>query len=318
MESLDVVAVGLNVVDVLLTLPPTITHNDKHEVSDLVIQGGGPAATAACVPAALGWRVGFVARMGDDTISKIARAEFVNRGVSDACFIDDPDHQPGVAVVEITANSGDRTIFYNLRKYRFLKPSDIPESAVRSARLVMVDSYEIQAALAALRIARKAGCKSVVDVENGDTSQLRELISLGTDVIIPMKTAQKLSGHGDVESILSDLAASTRGTLIVTDGSRGSWALTPKGVLHQPAFPVKVVDTTGCGDVFHGAYGAALLDDLPLPQRMEFASFLASRVAKVIGGRADLPGRRGLAQCDLSALSEPLRHHIQHAGKKVL
>ena len=310
MKALDIVAIGLNVVDVLVVLPHAIARGEKHEVSDLVIQGGAPAGTAACALAALGWRVGFLARLGADIISKIARAEFVDRGIMDSLFIHDPNHQPGVAVVEIDADSGDRTVYYRLGKYRFLEAADVPKSAIESARLVLVDGYEIKAALAALQVAHKAGCNSVLDVEAGDPGQLRELITLGTDIIMPLKTARMLAGQAEIEPMLKTLTSWTRGTIIVTDGRHGSWTLLPGGILHQPAFPVNVVDTTGCGDAFHGAYGSALLDGLPLAQRMEFASFVASRVAMVLGGRAGLPTRQTLKQCNLSVLSVPVRNHI--------
>jgi sugar/nucleoside kinase (ribokinase family) len=312
-RALDVVAVGLNVVDVLVGLPQTITHGEKHEVSDLLIQGGAPAGTAACSLAALGWRVGFVARLGTDIISKIARAEFVDRGVSDSLFIHDPNHQPGVAVVEIDADSGDRTVYYSLRKYRFLDTPDVPRPAIESARLVLVDGYEIKAALTALQIARETGCKSVLDVEAGDPAHLRELIALSTDIIMPLKAAQMLAGQSEIKSVLKMFTGWTCGTVIVTDGRHGSWTLLSGVLWHQPAFPVSVVDTTGCGDAFHGAYGSALLDGLPLAQRMEFASFVASRVAMVLGGRSGLPTRQMLRQCNLAELSAPVRNHILHS-----
>lgn len=317
-QALDVVEIGLNVVDVLVALPQTIAHGEKHEVSDLVIQGGAPAGTAACALGALGWRVGFLARLGTDIISKIARAELVDRGVSNSLFIDDPNHQPGVAVVEIDADSGDRTVYYSLGKYRFLDNLDVPKSAIESARLLLVDGYEIKASLAALQIARKAGCKSVLDIEAGDPAQLRELIALGTDIIMPLKAARMLAGQAEIEPMLKTFTGWTRGTVIVTDGRQGSWTLRSGAILHQPAFPVSVVDTTGCGDAFHGAYGSALLDGLPLAQRMEFASFVASRVAMVMGGRAGLPTRQMLKQCNLSELSAPVRNHILHSKEPSL
>jgi sugar/nucleoside kinase (ribokinase family) len=59
----------------------------------------------------------------------------------------------------------------------------------------------------------------------------------------------------------------------------------------QPAFPVNVVDTTGCGDVFHGAYAAALAANFPLEKRLKFASAAAALKAQVRGGQAGCPSR---------------------------
>ena len=88
---LDALAVGVNVVDVLVQLPDHFTPGEKQPARDLVVQGGGPAATAACVLGALGWRTGFVTRLGDNALSTISRAEFKRYGIVDDFFITDPD-----------------------------------------------------------------------------------------------------------------------------------------------------------------------------------------------------------------------------------
>ncbi len=62
-------------------------------------------------------------------------------------------------------------------------------------------------------------------------------------------------------------------------------------VRHQPAFPVEVVDTTGCGDVFHGAYASALAEGLDLPVRVRLAAAAAALKATQPGGQAGIPSR---------------------------
>src|SRR6516225_3193005 len=89
--SIDALAIGVNTVDVLVQLPDHYTAGEKLPARDLVIQGGGPAATAACVLASLGWRTGFITRLGDDALSIISRAEFKRCGVMDDFFY----HGPG-------------------------------------------------------------------------------------------------------------------------------------------------------------------------------------------------------------------------------
>ena len=81
MSDFDVIGVGVNAVDVLLRMPPKVPVGGKYEVEDLIIQGGDPAATATCVCSSLGWRTGYVAKMGDNILSQIARFEYQTRGV---------------------------------------------------------------------------------------------------------------------------------------------------------------------------------------------------------------------------------------------
>jgi len=250
--------------------------------------------------------------MGDDTLSLIAKAELTQHGVSEAYFIHDAEAAPGVAIVEIDPVSAERTVFYSLNTYRSLTREDIPEADVKCAKLILVDGYEAEAALAMLEAARGTACRSVLDLEGGDPAILRQFIGLGTDSILPLAAALKLSGEASASAALLKLSAWTSGQLIVTDGVNGSWALTPEGVVHQPAFPVEAVDTTGCGDAYHGAYASALLDGLPLKLRMEFASWVAAQVALKLGGRSNLPTRESMRCADLAMLTAPLKKHLEH------
>jgi len=307
----DVLVTGLVVVDVLVRLPQKIHRGEKQEVGELLVTGGAPAGNAACVLSSLGWRTGYMARLGCDTISQIARAELTRCGVEDSLIVHDAEASAGVAVVEIDPASGERTVFYNLSSYHYLRPSDIPLETVRSARLALVDGYETEAARAILEITHATGIPSVLDLEAGDPAILRSLLELGTHAILPLAAAAKLTDQTLPADALHSLASWTNAQLVVTDGLRGAWALTPDGILHQPAFAVHAVDTTGCGDAFHGAYASALLDGWPLPLRLEFAAFIASRVAMRMGGRTDLPSAASLPTLDLSLLSLELQTRIR-------
>jgi sulfofructose kinase len=308
--ALDVLATGVNTVDVLVQLPEHYSPGEKRSARDLAIQGGGAAATAACVLGTLGWRTGFITRLSDDALSTISRAEFKRYGVVDDFFINDPDASPVAAVIHVDPRNGERTIFTMAKRFKPLKPEDIPLEAVRRAKLVIVDGFEHQAVATLLEAARAAGVRSVLDIEGGDPEEAMTLLKLGTDCILPLSHARAVTGEETVEQTLRSLAKKTTAQLIVTDGVHGSWALTDLGVLHQPAFAVPTVDTTGCGDVFHGAYGAGLLGGLPLRCRMELAAWVAAQAACGLGGRNHLPTRDSLRQTNWSVFSSELRTEL--------
>ena len=132
------------------------------------------------------------------------------------------------------------------------------------------------------------------------------------DVLLPLHTAKAATGKESPEDCLHALAALGRGQMIVTDGERGSWALTAEGILYQTSFPVSVVDTNGCGDAFHGGYGVGLLRDWPLPLRMEFAAWVAARVATSLGGRRGIPGL-DIARAKLHRFSPALQAALTSA-----
>ena len=147
----------------------------------------------------------------------------------------------------------------------------------------------------------------MIDLEIGEPDILHRILALATDAILPLATGRTFTGKETPEKVLDSLARITGAQLVITDGIAGSWALTSQGMIHQPAFHVNAVDTTGCGDVFHGAYAAGLLEGMELAERLEFAAWIASIIAQRVGGRAALPSRNQLAALDQTMLSESLK-----------
>ena len=77
----EVIAAGINAVDFLARPPVGVVTGGKYETDELDVQGGGPAATAACVAAAFGHDCAFIARLGDDPVSLLSRAQFAEAGI---------------------------------------------------------------------------------------------------------------------------------------------------------------------------------------------------------------------------------------------
>lgn len=299
----DLIALGLNAVDVLVRLPEEVRHDDKQFVEDLVIQGGAPVGSGCCGVARFGFRVGMVARLGQNTLSAICLEEFRASGVETGLIVRDESSKPAIALVQIDHRTAARTVFIQMDNYGYLKPEDIPRAEIAQARALLVDSYDLDATESALEAAAGTACRRILDFESGDPARLKRLLGMGTDPILPLAAARSLTGMrepGDVLRALGDLCP---GQVVTTDGVHGSWALDRASgeIHHQPAFVVKPVDTTGCGDAFHAGYIVGLLEGWPLALRMEFGSLLASHVAGRVGGRTALPARKdALLRDDIS------------------
>ena len=313
----DVVALGLNAVDILIRLPEKVVPDTKHMAKELIIQGGAPVGTGSAAVAMLGYPTAFVGRLGRNTLSEIAIDQFKKYGVSVELIVRDESSRPALALVEIDPKTAARTVFVNLDDYGFVRREDIPVDVLRSARVLMVDSYDLNATEWALEAVRGSGCRTMLDFESGDTERMRRLLALGTDVILPLECGRQLSGQESAENVLGELAKITDGQLLVTDGANGSWSLRDGSIIHQPAMPVsRKIDSTGCGDAFHAGYVAGLLEGWPLEERMEFGASLASLVIGQVGGRTALPGRKHLAEILPDGMSSSLRKLLNEFSQK--
>lgn len=284
-----VVVSGLNVVDLLITLPKNINIGGKQQVDDLIIQGGAPAGNAASVMAQLGLHTSFLGYYGESTLNKIALSELERCNVDTSLMVRNENHDPAVALVEVNPRNGERTVFYSLNNYHALKKEDISNDLLDDVQLVFVDGYDVEGNIALLTLAKEKNIPTVLDLETGDRTQLIEMLALGSHCILPLEGAQFIAQTNDMNACFEYLASITSGQIVITDGANGSWAKTPQGIHHQVAFKTTVVDTTGCGDAFHGAYAFALLSGRDLPACMQFASAYASIVAQYLGGRTFHP-----------------------------
>ena len=285
----DVLVSGLNFIDLLIVLTKEVTTGSKHEVDDILIQGGAPAGNGASGMASLGLKTGFLGFIGENAQSDIARSELKRCGIDTSLMLNDPNMVPATALVQIDAISGERTVFYTTQGYRPLSASDIQADWLDQTKLLYVDGYDVAGNIRLLELAKDKGIPSVIDMEAGSLAQLKAMLKLGTHVILPLDAAQFISNQHDPETCLKELSKVTDAQLVVTDGANGSWALQQKNIVHQPCFEVAVVDTTGCGDAYHAAYTYMLMKGHDLPKRMKFASAFAAIVATYFGGRTYFP-----------------------------
>jgi sulfofructose kinase len=262
----------------------------KIAASSLEEAGGGCAAVAALSIVRLGGAAALWARVGDDDAG-----ELVLRGLS----------AEGVDVSAVKAHAGCRTptaaVIVDRRGERLIvshvgarlpSSSDgLPLEEIARASAVLVDIRWPEAALAVLERARREGVRSVVDVDLGPQARIERIVSLASDAIFSAPALARLTGTRDVEAGLR--AVSRLGARVVgaTGGEKGVWWLEAGRMAHQPAHPVEAVDTTGAGDVFHGAYALAAAEGRSVSQAMRFASVAAALRCARTGDRGGCPSR---------------------------
>lgn len=293
-KTLDILGLGCVAVDDLLYVARYPEADDKQQVLRRDRQCGGLTATALVAASRLGARCAYAGTLGHDELSEFA----IRRLTEESLDLGYLQHRDGVRPIHSTIVVDEiqrtRTIFYDLSGAAPATPDWPPEEALRSSRVLFVDHFGLDGMIRAARVARAAGIPVVADFESEPTGNFAELVALVDHPIVSYDFARRWTGQDDPSSSALSLWAPDRQAVVVTWGDKGCWyvgADAPNEIRHQPAFPVEVVDTTGCGDVFHGAYAAGLAQGMTLPDRVRFAAATAALKATRPGGQAGIPTR---------------------------
>ncbi|MCY3970444.1 MAG: PfkB family carbohydrate kinase [Acidobacteria bacterium] len=294
---LEVVGLGLAIVDVVLRVERMPDWEDPRGLLDFALGDGGPAGTACFVASTFGLRTGFVDTVGDDELGEHRRRSLERAGVDTSRLVPREGPEDHVVVVYVDAATGER-VFSFRRGFlsRPLSVSELDRGYVESARILHLDGSHAAAALAAARWMKESGGTVVLDAAATSHKVLEPARALvaETDVLIcGSGFAPMLTGEEDVWR--AGRAALDLGPRVVvqTEGARGSYSVARTGTrdveFHTPAFEVDVVDTTGAGDTFHGAYLVGLARGWDLERCASFSSAVAALHCTVLGNRKGIP-----------------------------
>ena len=311
----DVIGVGANSVDYVYRLPQYPRPDSptaKMQIGSHLVSCGGQVATTLCTLAAMGMRTAYVGATGNDDNGRRIREELARRGVDTRDAVVRDTINP-YAVILLDDAEGERIVLWDRDPVLALEPGEIPVSAIAQARLIHVDDVDQDASIDAASIARRAGVPVTSDIERM-TDRTGELVAAVTVPIFAEHILEPLTGERDFERALRRLRGQHGGMLCVTLGARGAMLLDGDRLHHEPAHQVKVVDTTGAGDVFRGAFIYALLRGDAPADILRFANAAAAISCTRTGAISSVP-----TLAEIEALSPVARgleppHGDDHAG----
>lgn len=293
-KEFDVLGLGCAAVDDLVYVEAYPPADAKISVLRSERQCGGLTATALVAAARLGSRCAFAGVLGTDERSQYGIHRLRQEGIDLAYLRQRPDARIIHSFIVVDTVRNSRNIFADLNGVVGCDADWPEEHVVRSARVLLVDHFGLPGMIRASRIARAAKIPIVADFEKAPGPEFPTLLDLVDHLILSQHFAERLTGKSNPAEAAKALWSNLRDTVIVTCGAEGCWNLSsskPSLATHQPAFAVPVVDTTGCGDVFHGAYASALARGLNVEERIRFASATAALKAMQQGGQAGIPSR---------------------------
>ena len=287
----DLVGLGACTLDLLMLVPDFPSDESVQRSSQTLLQGGGPVATALTAAARLGARTIMIDRFGDDWIGQRIRSELEQFGVDTTHCATQPGAASPMASIWVRERDGARTIAYDPGTIAPMMPTDLPPGVIESARVLHTNGRHASAWFEAAKRARAAG--ATVSFDGGAhrfQPENRSFLPWIDLAILSLDWAQQCSGFSDPLQAAQTVRDQGPGTVVVTAGTRGSWILSAADSFHQPAFLLPdTVDTTGCGDVYHGAFLAGWTRGLLLRECALMASAAAAINSLALGGRGNLP-----------------------------
>ncbi len=256
----------------------TATHNYQ-------VQGGGPAATAAVTAARLGGEVSLWSIHGDDSTGQAAKLELEQFGV-DSSQIRTIENSQSIVSSILVSPEGERYIFPYLGKNLHDSAENLDLTLLRGVNCVLTDSGYPLMNESVLKEAKRLNIPIVADFGH---RRNWHLASYADYLIVSEECATEVLGRNDPEAALAVLRQFEAQYVGITLGEEGYLFDKAGRTRHIPAFPVEVVDTTGAGDVFHGAFAYAIARGFDQDYCGLFASVTAALSCTALGGRAGIP-----------------------------
>jgi len=287
----DVLAMGAIAVDDLIYVDQYPQPNTKVPVAEKMRQGGGLAGTAVVAAARLGARTAYCGVLGLDELSRYTVQQLQNENVDCSMIQYKKDAGPMHSVIIVVRNTGNRSILFYTAAFTPPDPSTITRELITGCRILFLDSYCIDAGLQAIDIAHDHGIPVLADIEPSPNPCFNHFVKQIDHLIIGIEIGNRLTGKTDPGEIISSLTHDGRACCAVTAGEDGCWFSEYGGpIVHFPAYKVETMDTTGCGDVFHGAYAARIASGDNVSDAIKIATAASGIKATQPGGRSGIPG----------------------------
>jgi len=301
----DVAGIGLNATDTVILLPRFPEYAGKIAFTRELIMPGGQVATAMLTCAKLGLKAKYIGTMGDDERGRIQMESLQSSGI-DLADVEVRRNCPNqTAYILIDERTGERTVVWKRADCLRLEAESIREEMITCARLLHIDGTDSAACTRAAEIARVHGIPVTVDVDTVYAG-FEEVLPFVDYLIASSEFPSRWMKEADTVRALEQLQDKYRIPVAgVTLGAFGALVRMEGKLIYSPGFEVNCVDTTGAGDVFHGAFCYSVLQKMPMREALELSNAMAALNCTALGARGGI-----------ATLAEA-RALAQHAGRRI-
>jgi len=291
-KQIDVIGLGASTIDVLTLVEHFPARREVQQALSTVIQGGGPVATAMVAVSRLGGNAAMVDSIGDDWAGGLVLRDFQKEEVETETIEIHRGQTTAISNILVSAGDGARAIMFLPGSAPEPSFSEEQKTAIQSAKILHITGRYWKACMQAIDLAKELNVR--VSFDGGADRfkpDMRTLVPLTDICIVARDFAEKYTGESDPSLSVKSILKEGPEIAVVTDGVNGSWVCTRDvPSFHQPAFLFpKTVDTTGCGDSYHGAFLAGLVKGFAVEKAAVIASAVSGMNTQRLGGRSGIP-----------------------------
>ncbi len=287
----DVLCIGHSAYDVTLPLQGFPEENLKYAINYIVESGGGPSGNGAYLLSKWGLSSSYIGILGEDHYGKRILEEFNDVGVDTSMIKIEKNYSTPYSTIIVNLNNGSRTIVnYRVPKDDF--DIDITRLKKINPKVILLDGHELKTSLKALELFPRA--KTILDA--GSVRENTLVLAEKVDYLIASERfalkyceMDSIKREEDYNICINKMKNLNQGNIIITLGERGLIYEEQGEIEKIDAFEVNAVDTTGAGDIFHGAFAYGLIKEYSLIHNLKFASMAAALSVEKLGGRQSIP-----------------------------
>lgn len=277
--------------DTLITVSSYPKEDTKMRAISSKVAGGGPTATGLVAAQKLGEQTAYIGTLSDDNGGVFLKGDFEKYGVNAELVDVKSGYRSFASTIWLSQETATRTCVFDKGNLPALKLNDDQKNLIAQSQILMVDGNEMDAAEEGCIVAQENGTKVLYDC-GGLYAGVERLLRL-TDVMIPSEEFSL--GHTGCSNA-KDAAVRLFETyhpevVVITRGKEGGVLYDGEKIVEYPAFPVETVDSNGSGDVFHGAFAAAMVKGYSYLNCCLFASATSAIKCTGIGARESVPDK---------------------------
>lgn len=286
---MKILCVGQSAYDITLPISGYPIENKKYKINNQIECGGGSSNNAAYLLALWGNDVYFASSIGKDIYGKKIKDELVSVGVNIEYLEEIENVNTTVSYIINNILNGSRTILTNKNPLMHLSRQDInviPD-------VIFLDGNDYQESLNILK--QYPNALKIIDA--GSIKEGTEELCKLCDYIVCSNDFAKEYSHIDfkyddideIKKAYNILDSSFPGIVIITLESHGSFLKVNNEYYHIPSIEVDSIDSTGAGDIYHGAFTHFIMHGYELKKAIYYSNIAGALSVTKVGSKASMP-----------------------------